>query len=188
MRRWNPNIMAGRLAVCGPVIGCLMVGCLIACGLALTPATANGQDPIDDWFELEIDGSTVTVHHNAAFYNCCYETMHYDLSVEGDVLTLVETEDLGNLGCYCLCYYDLTVVIEDVPPGAWTLVFVWLDFDGWRQVELPFTIEDGDPGTLPEIAAAVGSECYDDATAVPDEPVDPLPERWSWSSVKACYE
>ena len=131
-----------------------------------------------------VGGSSVTIHHDATVYNCCPDPFQYEAFWEEDRLVMVEQEVLTN-PCYCLCCYDLSFTVDNVPPGQWPLLFRWYDQEtsGWRQVEL--TIPVADEGQSGEImsAAAWQSDCLS-VTAVPD---DPEPEFRNWGALKALY-
>jgi len=167
-----------------------MLALVFVSGILIAPVASLGQEYQDE-FEVLVDDNTVTVLHNDAEYNCCFYQMLYDITIEGNQLDVVETEDIGGGGCYCTCPFDLSVAVDNLPEGQWTLVFHWLDWNGWQQVELPFTVEQsGQPGS-PEVAAVESSGCTNDTTAVPDQQTqqddDQQNRSHTWSTIKSLY-
>ncbi|MBU1949660.1 MAG: hypothetical protein KJ927_13190 [Candidatus Eisenbacteria bacterium] len=61
----------------------------------------------------EIDGGRVTIQHLSDLINCCPDPITYDVSV-GDATIMVEEHSLSM--CYCLCCFNLSVTLEEVPP------------------------------------------------------------------------
>ena len=137
-----------------------------------------------DEVRVEVDGSTVTVIHEAAVYNCCPDPFAYDVVWEEDHLVVTETEVLTN-PCYCICCFDLYTTVENVPPGAWVMWFRWYDYEiyDWLQVEVPFTVDDLGQGGPVFVGATDDSGCLT-SSAVDDIP----PVTTSWGRVKAIYE
>ncbi len=160
----------------------LLAGAVLTAVLFMPPL-ASAQFNLEDLFELEVDGSTLTIHHDQARYNCCWTSMEYEISHVDFVLTVVENEIIDGPACACLCYYDLTVEVTDLPAGEWLLEFWWLDSGGWISVELPFAIEV--PGQDPQLGAFVSSACYDGWTAVPEAEEEPV--GTAWTAVKMLY-
>lgn len=150
-------------------------------------APVLAQDICDDSFRTEVEGGTLTVHHLGALYNCCPEPFAYDVSQDGDLIRIRETEVLVN-PCYCICCFNLTVVIEDVQPGSWTIIFQWYDYETqlWQEQELVVVVPDaGQSGTL-HLASAEDSGCLG-ISAVPD-PEQQAPWRQaSWGALKSTY-
>jgi hypothetical protein len=50
-----------------------------------------------------------------------------DIAVAGNVITITERESPDSLGfCACLCLFDVSYEIWELPPGAYTIQFVEL--------------------------------------------------------------
>jgi hypothetical protein len=150
-------------------------------------APVLAQDLCDDSFRTEVEGGALTVHHLGALYNCCPEPFAYDVSQEGDLITIRETEVLEN-PCYCICCFNLAVVVEDVMPGSWTVVFHWYDYETQlcQEQELPVVVPDaGQSGTL-HVASAENSGCLG-LSAVPDTGQQAPPPRASLGTLKGIY-
>jgi len=162
----------------------LLILC-VALSLPAAPAAADfglwceGGDVV----RVEIDGSDATIVHEAALYNCCPDPFQYDVSWDGDVLLVTETEIL-TYPCYCVCCFDLYTTVENVPPGDWTVRFAWYDYetDAWLQMDVPFTV--GNVGQ--EGPVLVGLSDSSGCLSSSDVDVPPGPAT-SWSSVKALY-
>ena len=60
------------------------------------------------------------LHVNAGF-NCCPEEFGMDVRLEGEVITVTESEVGPN--CRCNCLYDLDILIEHVPAASYRVVF-----------------------------------------------------------------
>jgi len=76
-----------------------------------------------DCVEYAYDGlATLTLTHVNAGFNCCPTRITADLSLVGNVLTITEGETFENGGpCYCLCLFDVEMVISGLPPGQYTI-------------------------------------------------------------------
>lgn len=126
-----------------------------------------------------VDGSSVTIHHDGAFYNCCPDPFEYDVFWEDGTLVVVENEILTN-PCYCMCCFNLSATIDDVPPGDWTVLFQWGD----HEVELSISVADGDPAGDAVAGAVWKSDCLSSPSPVPDEPA---PFFQAWGAIKSWY-
>ena len=81
---------------------------------------ADEGDQVDIW----VEGRDIVMEHRGAIYNCC-ATMVVDLVDQRPLLQLIERETYPQGGpCHCLCPYDLSVRIPNLPPGTY-LVEVW---------------------------------------------------------------
>ncbi len=84
-----------------------------------SPGRARG-----DQVEIWVEGHDIVMEHREATYNCC-ATMVIDLIDQRPLLQLIERETYPQGGpCDCLCPYDLSARISDLPPGTY-LVEVW---------------------------------------------------------------
>ena len=163
---------------------------VLTVALMLASGIASAQDDqmwcLDqDAVRADVDGSTVTIIHEAALYNCCPDPFEYEVAWEDDQLVVTEVEVLTN-PCYCLCCYELYATVENVPSGEWSLLFRWYDYEtyDWLQVEVPFTVENiGQSGPL-----FAGDS--DDSGCIVSSDVDDAPrdDDLSWGRVKALYE
>jgi hypothetical protein len=76
-------------------------------------------------------------HVNAGF-NCCPEVINADISVQDAVIRIVESQVGPN--CRCNCLFDLDMVVENLPMGAYTIVVEEPLLDG-RDPKLEFAID-----------------------------------------------
>jgi len=162
-------------------------GLAATCGSLLIGATASEAQPgywcqdLDDVY-AEVEGSTVTVHHDAAQYNCCPDEFVHTVSDQGEVIVVEEFEILTT-PCLCLCCYDLSAIVEPVSPGHHVILFRWYDYETgqWQEWPLDVTVPDVGQGGEAQLAATGNSGCYDDPTAVPESPGE------GWGRIKALY-
>lgn len=77
-----------------------------------------------DQVEIWVEERDIVMEHRGAIYNCC-ATMVVDLIDQRPLLQLIERETYPDSSpCYCLCPYDLSARIPDLPPGTYH-VEVW---------------------------------------------------------------
>jgi hypothetical protein len=140
----------------------------------------------EDEVYAQVEGRQLTIFHDAALYNCCWNPMEYIVYWQDGQLHVEEYEILQN-GCWCLCCYDLSVTVPDLPPGQWTVLFNWENEETgqWQEVVLEVVIPEG-----PEVAAGTlegdywRSPCLLAPSAVPDLPGL---RQVEWDGLKACY-
>ncbi len=78
----------------------------------------------EDCITYEYDNGTLLLTHLNDLFNCCPESLLADIDINTDsnVITITETEDLGQSGgCDCLCLYNLDYVLVNIPPGEYTI-------------------------------------------------------------------
>jgi len=167
-----------------------MVAALAILTIVLLPSSAAAQYPwcagADEIYATVAD-SVITVHHVAAAYNCCPDGFAYDVSVQGTLIDVTETEIL-TLPCLCVCCYNLTVEIAPVAPGTYTLAFSWYDYETgqWQERVLPVVVRAGPAGAVPAIAAATRSACLEQAAAGDPPPMSPFAAA-TWGVIKSLY-
>jgi hypothetical protein len=116
-----------------------------------------------DQVSAEVEGSNLILHHDAATYNCCPDSFSYSVTITANVLYVVETEILSN-PCACECCYNLSTMIEDLPPGDLSVVFRWFDDDpaGWRDWPLSVMIGDLGQGGSVHAGSSTRSGCLEE--------------------------
>ncbi|UCF79046.1 MAG: hypothetical protein JSW03_01950 [Candidatus Eiseniibacteriota bacterium] len=143
-------------------------------------AAQAGDPPCNGSVSAGSSGSTIVVHHDQAEWNCCAE-IEFELSASQDTLNLYEFETFGEMGpCLCLCCFDLTTTIEDVPPGDY-LVRVLNGLSGELFGEVWVTVTWGLMGEI-SLGGTAQSPCGGWTTSVED----PLPAT-TWGRVKTLY-
>ncbi|UCD95570.1 MAG: dockerin type I repeat-containing protein [Candidatus Zixiibacteriota bacterium] len=102
--------------------------------------------------EYSYDGEgTLQLRHVNAGFNCCPGQIVANISVEDNIITIVEAENYDSLGpCYCLCLFDVDMEILYLPPGQYTIT-----------VEELYLSPEDDPleFTIDLSGAATGSHC-----------------------------
>ena len=147
--------------------------------LTITGA-AWAQPLCTDDFIVHVEGSLVTITHKGAFYNCCPE-FEYDVMLEEDLMVVHEVET--HQGCFCVCCIDLSVEIEDVPPGEYVLEFHWYDYEAaeWLVwIDTVIVPDVGQGSVVPYVFQHDRSGCY---TSVPGEEE----HSSTWGAIKTLY-
>jgi hypothetical protein len=165
------------------------MGKLLCFTIALT--VVAGAPPALAWPGCEEDrlsavvhSDTLIVYHDAATYNCCMDGVEYSVVQDDRQIWIQEMEILTD-PCACLCCFDVSVQIEDLMAGSYTLVFTWSDYDTgqWEQWTEQVTVLDAGQGGEPFVSRVDNSGCID-PIAVPDPDVEPD----SWGGVKSLYK
>lgn len=94
-------------------------GCKSFGSAALSDPIPSDQDCLE--YSYDEDGTLTFVHVNAGF-NCCPTSLLVDFSFDGNTITITESENLEGYGCYCLCLFDLSYVITNLPQGEYNIV------------------------------------------------------------------
>jgi hypothetical protein len=132
---------------------------VLAC-LLVPPAFASADwcDQISDWIYAEVDQGTITVHHDAAFYNCGLDSTGYGWTTSNDTLAVVETGFFTPAMCFCC--FELTTTMTQVPPGDYVIDFLWDDFGyGPRHRYLSVTVPDEGQSGDPAVGDHTKSSC-----------------------------
>jgi hypothetical protein len=136
----------------------------------------------------EVHGSTVTIHHDAALYNCCPDRFDYSVDyIPGFQIYVLELEILSE-PCDCNCCYDLSIDIADVAPGEYQVWFEWWDYEtahgqiGGFQIVVPDIGQSGDA----QLGHSSNTGCLEE-TSVPEDPAEPENAESTWGAVKALY-
>jgi len=85
------------------------------------PVPVRSRCDSDDSISCQMRGDTLIVTHHDARYQCCLESRIL-VHKTGTTLDIVEY-DVGQ-PCDCMCTFDLTTVVSDLPPGTYT-VHIW---------------------------------------------------------------
>jgi hypothetical protein len=160
--------------------------------LSFAAAAAYADDFL--WCEFgdqiwgEVHESTVTVHHDAALYNCCPDGFDYEIDyIAGFEIHVIELEVLS-IPCDCNCCYNLSVDIADVAPGEYNVFLEWWDYEtaqgqfGGFQITVP---DIGQPGVA-QLGHLSHTDCLEVAS-VPEDPAEPGEAKGTWGSIKALY-
>ena len=138
-----------------------------------------------DKFSAVVDPNTgaVEVLHEAAIYNCCPDPAIFEITAENQVLRIVETVG-ESMPCDCYCCFDLSVVVNDLAAGPWTLVYVWYDLEIGASAEhaLPFVVPEIVTGLTPVLGTTYMSDCKQTSGVQNGDEVD-----FSWGWIKGLY-
>lgn len=156
----------------------------IACFLLAGPALGQGEFWCwnADLIQARVNGHTVDLQHLAALYNCCPDPITYDITV-GDATIMIEEHAVAP--CDCNCCMDLELVLANVPPGPWVILFRWFDLEveDWIEEYLEITVPDVGQGPGPVVTEQSGSGCLSLSGML-----DTLALPRTWGAVKALYE
>jgi hypothetical protein len=166
---------------------CVLV-CVVVCAGWGDQVVAQPPDCEDEVYAV-VEGSTVTVYHDGAEYNCCPDPFEYSVTQDDSLIVVVEYEILTN-PCFCICCFDLSVAIEDLAPGVYYLIFSWFNYgtEEWQEIVLDVAIPAVGQTGEPLVASVYRSDCYWGATDVPgDPPWPPEDVEVTWGLIKALY-
>ncbi len=91
----------------------------------------EGESPEDNElrFTAKVDGNYIDFE-DLIYANCCIENgISLDMSVEGNVVTLTETE-LSEGTCRCMCNYPTTARLGAFEPGTYTIHVDQINYSG----------------------------------------------------------
>jgi hypothetical protein len=140
-----------------------------------------------DEIYAEVIGSSVTVYHDAALYNCCPDPFAYTVICEDDTILIEEIEVLTE-PCSCVCCHNLWMMLEDVAPGDYLLQFSWYDYESfeYRMEEIELTVPDvGQSGLF--VAGPVAVPGCIEASTIPEAGEGPDSSIVSWGTIKQLY-
>ena len=95
-------------------------------GCKLFTDTKLGFAPSDkECLSWEYDGESVlSLKHQNAGFNCCPDEITAQITIDGNVIRIVEDEDMTSGGCYCLCLFDVNYEIEHLAPGEYQIIIL----------------------------------------------------------------
>jgi hypothetical protein len=95
------------------------------CKVFDTPGAVASLVPLPDCVQFSYDGSdTLHITRINAAFNCCPDSLYIECSLNDNVITIVEKEDLTSGGCDCICLFDMEYTISGVEPGQYTIRIV----------------------------------------------------------------
>jgi hypothetical protein len=105
---------------CSPPTGSLIGydGCIEFAKGGQTDSIPPDQDCMI--FQYDGEGALLLKHVHAGF-NCCPDELLADITVQDNVITIEEDESLESGGCDCLCLFDVSYRIENLPPREYTI-------------------------------------------------------------------
>jgi hypothetical protein len=145
-----------------------------------------------DLVSAQVVDSTITVLHLATVYNCCPDHFEFSVTHDGHSIVVVERAVMGHSICACNCCFNLSVDIEHVAPGTYSIDFTWWDGEqgGWAHWPLEVVVPDVGQKEELTMGAMTNSPCIQTPSSVPE---DPGPGRntmapvRSWGEIKHLY-
>lgn len=143
--------------------------------LMLLAVPGFAQEFCFDSFQTSVSGSSLTVDHFEAVYNCC-SIITVDETFLGNTLTLTE----GELPpyCWCECCFTISTTIDDLPPGELIVNVVYFDLGIWETWSSTVIIPDIGQSGSGLLADLWKSDC---GVIAVEDPIQ------SWGSVKTLY-
>lgn len=138
---------------------------LVTLLIILSPVTVLAQG--QDLFHAEVlVGGDLYVQHLNSFHNCCMPIAH-ETSVEGFTIYITEIEPFIN-ACWCLCYFDVDLTIENLPPGLYTIEYTWdadegISTEDWQIEIWTIVMPDFNPPQTLDFLTWV-SDCHEGQT------------------------
>jgi|GEM_PF-4866934 len=144
----------------------ILTAVLVLTALVGPAALAQGEDLFN---ATALENGDVLIEHLNSYHNCCIFIGH-EVEVQGFDILIKEIEPVL-YGCWCTCWFDVEVVISDLPPGTYTIAYTYdtdanIYDEAW--VTETFSVEKPLPNLMPvePTFASVTSECTD-GTSVP---------------------
>ena len=69
---------------------------------------------------VSVNGGAVTIQHKDAYYNCAHK-LKLTAKLSGTVIEAREVITNPKQGAYCMCHYDLSATVNNVPAGSYTV-------------------------------------------------------------------
>lgn len=113
-------------------------GCKQVAAAAGSRADGVKLAQMSDCFEFQYNANTLTLRHINAGFNCCPGEITADITLNGNVITITEKEQLQD--CRCLCLFDLDFEIVNLAAGSYTIRVIEPYVDQNDQV-LEFTVD-----------------------------------------------
>jgi len=86
-------------------------------------SAAAGAAAARDCVQYQFNGlGTLNLKHVNAGFNCCPGDLTAEITILDSVISIREMEK--EAGCHCLCLYDLTYQVLNLPSGVYTIRFV----------------------------------------------------------------
>ncbi|HSG29546.1 MAG TPA: hypothetical protein VLA34_13785, partial [Candidatus Krumholzibacterium sp.] len=90
----------------------------------LQPDGATMVEPPRECCEYSYDGEDMlTIRHVDFALNCCPGEITATVSLDEDVISIIETEGPGSAPCDCLCLYITKIEITGISPGSYNIIF-----------------------------------------------------------------
>ncbi|MBD3178891.1 MAG: hypothetical protein GF417_04430 [Candidatus Latescibacteria bacterium] len=100
------------------------------------PEIASDRDCIE--YSYDPDEQRLELIHINAGFNCCPGDISAHITISNDTITIAERE--SGQACKCLCLFDLSYQIENLPPSVYTIKVIQLYLQEGDQ-PLEFTVD-----------------------------------------------
>ena len=81
---------------------------------------SSGESAVE--YAYDATKRTLTLKHINAAFNCCPGVLSATVSVEENLITIVEKE--SETSCNCNCLYDLDIEITNIARKSWRILFI----------------------------------------------------------------
>jgi hypothetical protein len=123
-------------------------------------------------------GNSLTVYHDGAGYNCGYDSLVVQASLEDFSITIRELEYPEGGYLACLCCYNFETEVGDLAPGTYAIEVIWSDSTWTTSVLIPNVGQDLEAGPITGFASAcLDHNPHDDTPATPE----------TWGRVKVRF-
>ncbi|GEM_PF-1924743 len=79
---------------------------------------AYPAEPTQSCIEYSYDGhGRLQLKHSNTLLNCCLDGIAAEIELDTGMIWITEYEIYETSPCYCLCYYDVDLVLEGIYPG-----------------------------------------------------------------------
>ncbi len=163
----------------------VLSGLLLGLFAVSPPVSAYDLPFCDDWLVVESEADIVTAVHMGGEYNCCPDHFEYSVELVEDRIEIIETEILPDDICVCMCCWNTTVAVEDVPPGDWLVHFHYWDNETGMMAELVGSVHVGGSG---QGAAFAVLDNWDSGCLAIGTSAQEGFESSSWGRVKALWK
>ena len=99
-----------KLLVLAGIAATLFSGSVLAQGIDLFDATV-------------LEDGTLLIQHLNSYHNCCIPVTH-EVDVVDQTIFVTEIEPYIT-GCWCYCYFDMSLEISDLPPGNFSIEYTY---------------------------------------------------------------
>ena len=88
----------------------------------MVPLKGDDPGPDKSCVRYSFEGTTLTMTHYNAGFNCCPGKIFVDLQVRGDSLIIIEADSVQE--CRCTCRYDVDLTLENLNEGTYHVKFI----------------------------------------------------------------
>jgi hypothetical protein len=106
--------------------------------------TAEEYPPDQDCVEYAYDGQSVlNINHYNAGFNCCPDELLVSFKVQESNIIITEDELMITGGCDCLCLFDFSYTLTNLPPGCYTITVMGMYLRDGEPLEFEVDLTSG---------------------------------------------